>query len=229
MLDILSWNIQQGGGSRVSSIVKALVDQAPEIIILSEYKNNDKGVKIREMLLRAGYRFQAVTAAKSQDNSVLIASKLACGVVQHPKADELYASNILEITLDAFHVIGVYLPHKKKHQLIPYIQKVIAASEKPYIIAGDYNTGINGIDQAGKSFWYEGEMKDFAVIGYYDAFRHLKGDVKEYSWFSHQGNGYRYDHTYVHESLLPIIKECRYLHTWREEKLADHSPMILSF
>lgn len=228
MLNILSWNIQQGGGSRVHRQVKELVALFPDIIILSEFRNNDKGIIIREQLLKAGYRYQGVTPAKRDNNAVAIFSRYPCDIVLHQQSDEHYAANIIEARYSAFSLIGVYLPHKKKHRLLPYIQKVITDSQMPYIIAGDFNTGINGIDQEGTSFWYEGEMKAFNKQGYIDAFRHFYGEIKEYSWFSHQGNGYRYDHTYMSEHLVPIANDCHYLHEWRESKLSDHSPMLLS-
>lgn len=60
-----------------------------------------------------------------------------------------------------------------------------------------------------------------------DAFRFVNQDVEEYSWYSHQKNGYRYDHIYIDNSLKPIVKNCFYNHSWRVEKLSDHSPMFL--
>jgi len=71
-------------------------------------------------------------------------------------------------------------------------------------------------------------MDDLEKAGYVDAFRHIHGDAKEFSWFSHQGNGYRYDHTYLSDDLLPFISDCRYIHEWRDEGLSDHSPMVLT-
>ena len=124
--------------------------------------------------------------------------------------------------------MGVYLPHKKKHVLFDFIHSHLASSSRPYIVTGDFNSGINQIDQTGNSFWYEDKLKALDHIGYKDAFRHVHGGIKEYSWYSHQGNGFRYDHTYVHESLLPIVTSCHYLHDCRETKITDHSAMLLS-
>lgn len=227
MLRILSWNIQQGGGSRTMGILKALQSLSAEIIILSEFKNNDKGLLIRDKCLKMGYKFQFVTDSKRDENAVFIGSKFPANSILHPAADTTYHHGILEIQLPAFRVIGVYLPHKKKHKLFPYIQNLIAASDQPYIIAGDFNSGINGVDQEGNSFWYQPEMKQFEKIDYFDAYRQIHGAAKTYSWYSHQKNGYRYDHTYVHKDLIPLIKNCDYLHDWRENKLSDHSPMLL--
>ncbi len=227
MFSILSWNIQQGGGSRVHAITQALLKEKPEVIILSEFRNNEKGIQLRTGLLKGGYRYQAVTAAASQENSVLIASRHHGNSILHPNCDQKFPSNIVEMQFDAFSVIGVYLPHKKKHKLFDYIQERIKKGDASYIVAGDFNSGINGLDQVGNSFWYEDDLKSLTEIGYLDAFRLQNGAVKEYSWYSHQGNGYRYDHTFIHKALVPIVKSCHYLHEWREQKLSDHSPMVL--
>lgn len=227
MLSIFSWNIQQGGGSRMRKIVEELIVLKPTIIVLSEFRNNEKGAYLRDKLLQVGYRYQGVTAADAQENSVIVLSIIPGDVILHPKSDPTYGSSIIEFSLEAISIIGVYLPHKKKHVLFDYIHKVIGETDKPFIIAGDYNTGINKIDQAGTSFWYEDKMKHFEKLNYIDAFRKLHGDAKEYSWYSHQGNGYRYDHTYIDADIQSLVTRCDYLHAWREEKLSDHSPMIL--
>jgi exodeoxyribonuclease III len=227
MLKIISWNIQQGGGSRIIPISNALINGAFDIIVLSEFKNNENGKKIRENFLKNNYNFQSVTPAKSDENSVLIASKFAGRTEIYKNADPNFTNNIVTAQFSAFNVMGVYLPHKKKHSLLPFITHEISKSDVPFIIVGDYNTGHNYIDQKGDSFWYQAELQALEKTGYLDAFRYKKGMAEEYSWFSHQGNGFRYDHTYVHETLIPIVKDCYYLHEWRQNNLSDHSPMVL--
>ena len=226
MLKILSWNIQQGGGSRVKSILDFLAKQAAQIIILSEFRNNKSGTFIRTKLLEKGYHFQLVSLTSSDTNSVLIASNLPCSstIYRDKKID--FDHSIVCAEFDAFKCFGVYLPHKKKHTLFDILHQEISGT-KPSIIAGDFNTGINYVDQKGNSFWYTDELKKLNELELHDAFRHLHGDVETYSWYSHQGNGYRYDHTYVHKDLLPLVKECDYIHEARENKWSDHSPMIL--
>ena len=87
MLTILSWNIRQGGGTRINPIVKAIANSNCVVAILSEFRNNEAGIRIRDKLLRNGFRFQGVTAAKPHDNSVLLASKIPGDFVMHPHAD----------------------------------------------------------------------------------------------------------------------------------------------
>ena len=114
MLKIISWNIQQGGGSRVFPISEVLINGGFDIIVLSEFKNNENGLKIRAILQKAGFTFQSTTNAKPDENSVLIASKFASKTEIYPTADPVFTNNIVTAQFSAFNVMGVYLPHKKK-------------------------------------------------------------------------------------------------------------------
>lgn len=228
MFDVFSWNIRQGGGSRIAKILQSIEKLKPEVVAFSEFRNNKSGIMIRTGLLRLGYRYQTTSHAGRDDNSAFLASKYPCSGNIYPKCDEVYDHNIVSISLPAFDIYSVYFPHKKKHQLFEFITEHIAILDRPAIVVGDYNTGKNGIDQKGKSFWYTDQLVDFEKSGCADAFRHIYGDQLEYSWFSHQGNGYRYDHTYVSHALLPFVQDCKYLHEFREEGLSDHSPMLLT-
>ncbi len=228
MISIISWNIRQGGGTRLSSIVAMVTAESPSILVCSEYRNNHSGTLLRSKLLALGYRHQLVSGAALNDNAVLIASTFAFNGRIFPRADEHYPHNVIEAEFEAFQLLGVYLPHKKKHQLFSFLIERVKACDKPSIIVGDYNTGKNYIDQKGNSFWYTDDLIALEKAGMADAFRHLHGDKAEYSWYSHQGNGYRYDHSYVEEPLLPIVTTCDYLHSYRESGVSDHSPMRLN-
>ena len=225
MFNILSWNIQQGGGSRTLRIISYLISKNPNVIILSEFKNNPNGVQLRSHLTKYDYIHQAVSPASKDLNGVLLASKHPFNSVLFKGIDPNFSHCIVKGEFEAFDIYGVYLPHKKKHTLFEFFHEHLG--EKPSIIAGDFNTGKNYIDQKGNSFWYTEQLSKLESMGYQDAFRHIHAEAKEFSWYSHKGNGYRYDHTYVHESLLPIVNDCYYDHEAREKKLADHSPMFL--
>lgn len=230
MISILAWNIRQGGGSRTADILQKLREQNPTIVVLSEFRNNENGRKLRIGLLQQGYRYQVASGASGDENTVMVASQAPCGSALFPESDENYPHAIVRADFPVFRLYGLYLPHKKKHKLFQFLEDELAFDEskrkRPTIITGDWNTGKNGIDQAGNSFWYSEHLTILEKRGYVDAFRRLHGDDREYSWYSHQGNGFRYDHTYVDESLANVLKECRYLHAWRENGLSDHSPML---
>ena len=226
MLKILSWNIQQGGGSRVRGIVRFIQQQKAQIVVLSEFRNNDAGAFIRQKLIEQKYTYQFVSRSPSDTNSVLIASQIPCNSRLFVEEDWEYSHSVIALDFAAFHLYGVYLPHKKKHKLFDLLLREMQ-TKQPAIIAGDFNTGKNFIDQKGDSFWYTEDLKKLEAAGIKDAFRYLNGEAEVYSWYSHQGNGYRYDHTYCSEALLAIVKQCDYLPDARTEKLSDHSPMIL--
>ncbi len=95
------------------------------------------------------------------------------------------------------------------------------------ILTDDLYTGVNGLDQEEKYFWYQDAWKVCIESGYEDAYRSKHGEKRDYSWYSHQGNGYRYDHFLVKMTMLPFVKNCDYLHAYREEGLSDHSAMLL--
>ena len=227
MVKLLSWNIQAGGGSRVLPILKRIKESNLNIVTLSEFRNNTSGILIRNGLLKAGFRYQVVTDSKPNDNSVIIASNVPFSSQLYPLSDPKYSGNIVTAEFGAFNLMGVYMPHKKKHILFESAREIISNSSVPYILAGDFNSGKNYIDQKGNSFWYTEDLKNLEKDGMIDAFRYVNQDVEEYSWYSHQNNGFRYDHIYNDNSLSPIIKNCYYEHSWRIDKLSDHSPMFL--
>jgi len=224
---ILSWNIQQGGGSRHLKILRAIEKENPHVLVFSEYRNNKNGETIKKALHKMGYTHQIIPETTKQKNAVLLASKIDFMGSWFPHCDPTYPHSIVKAEFDSFELYGCYLPHKKRHVLVPFLQQEIERSTKPSIIVGDLNIGINKVDQKGTSFWYQDELQSLFDSGIKDAFRIIQGDVKEYSWYSHKGNGYRYDHTYVQDVLEDIVKDCYYLHSYREQKYADHSPMIL--
>jgi len=219
----LSWNIRQGGGTRTRSIIKSLIQRGSSVIVLSEYRNNNNGRLIRNELLKADYLFQYAGHSPKNVNSVFIGSKIPCDFSQFPNADKNYPGNLISAKFELFELYGMYLPHKEKHLWFDFLNTV----NDPSIMVGDMNSGINGLDQKGASFWYEKDLIELHDKGIIDAFRLIHRSKKEYSWYSHQGNGYRYDHSLVHRSLKSVVKDCFYIHDWREGGLSDHSPMVL--
>ncbi len=60
-----------------------------------------------------------------------------------------------------------------------------------------------------------------------DAFKIFYPDLTEYSWYSHQGNGYRYNDTWVSRDAAGRVSQCGYAHLAREQNIKGHSMMIL--
>lgn len=230
---LLSWNILQGGGSRTEGILEAIKSHDADTVVLSEFRNGTHGRRILQCLEDMGYDYLVPSEAPDKENAVIIASRPMCGPASFTDREPDHPHSMLRAEFDAFDLYGVYLPHKKKHTWFDVMLAELKENDMPAIIAGDFNTGINHVDQAGNTFWYSDRLIELERAGYKDAFRHVHGDVREFSWFSAKrkdgagGNGFRYDHTWVSETLLPFVKTCEYAHTEREAGLSDHSPMVL--
>ena len=74
-------------------------------------------------------------------------------------------------------------------------------------------------------------LKGLAQFDLFDVYRQLHGyTAKGFSWYTiHAGKkrGRRFDHVLASRSLNAV--ECRYLHSFRELKLSDHSPIEVHF
>ncbi|MDP6605865.1 MAG: hypothetical protein QF664_06375 [Dehalococcoidia bacterium] len=71
----------------------------------------------------------------------------------------------------------------------------------PALLIGDTNTGRTGLDEQSPVFGARSErwMLGLAHAGWADAFRHLHGERREYTWYSpNAGNGFRLDQAFVH-------------------------------
>jgi exonuclease III len=94
---------------------------------------------------------------------------------------------------------------------------------------GDFNTGRRGIDEA-CSYFNEREdqfMGAMTADGWVDAFRHMQGERRVYSWgrrIAGEMCGLRVDHAFVSPSLVPYLAACD-LHT--VEGASDHAALIV--
>lgn len=140
----------------------------------------------------------------------------------------------------------------KKIETFEGIYKRLAIeSKKPRILCGDFNSPQfefkngqiltwgekilkNGKIKGTGERWDVGERLVIDGLRKYDLkdiYRLLNGyEKEEFSWFTNnRGNhkGRRFDHIFASESLNPI--SCKYYSKPREDKLSDHSPIVVTF
>lgn len=81
--------------------------------------------------------------------------------------------------------------------------------------------------------WAQGELsiiQGLAEYGMPDVYRALHGYKRQdFSWYhyAHRQNGRRFDHVFASPFLNAV--ECQYLHSAREARLSDHSPIEVDF
>ena len=95
------------------------------------------------------------------------------------------------------------------------------------LAVGDFNTCRPYLDEAGAIDRTAHYMDKLDEIAFCDLWRRRNPELREYSWFSTRGNGFRIDHAFLSDALAARAGIIRYSHDERLAGLSDHSPLIL--
>lgn len=80
---VVAWNLRHGGGSRrMASISLALLDHAPDLVVLSEFRRTTGG-QIAGVLADKGLKHQATTDPPKGRNGLLVASRWPLEAARH--------------------------------------------------------------------------------------------------------------------------------------------------
>lgn len=228
---IFSWNIRHGGGKRINEILLELEDyRDSKIMVLTEFRNNKNGHRIRDKLNELGFTYQHSPITNPKVNSLLIASKVAVIFREYPELGQ-HQHRVISAEWNDSFLLGTYFPQKnEKSRIFQFlIAKVKTASSKTMvIIAGDLNTGVPFKDEKGKSFYCAEDFNQLQKEGVTDAWRLINHSVEEYSWYSNHGNGFRIDHFLISNHFQSKVNACYYVHEARKNKISDHSQMFLT-
>ena len=134
------------------------------------------------------------------------------------------------LTLGALHI-----PNKGTGRKYTFHDAVVSLagcwSHRPAILVGDTNTGWPRLDEEVPCFGPREEafLRSIAALGWADAFRHLRGRARVYSWYSPNGrNGFRLDQAFLNPVLLPRLRRATY--SWggnRSGGLSDHAALLV--
>lgn len=228
-MKIITWNIRQGGGTRINKVICSIKDYKADIIVITEYRNNENGLELRKFLLDNGYLFQIVPMVDKNKNTLLIAAR-------SDFSSQLFLQDLHE---DYFRVVkvenndlclyGLYFPQKmEKKKIFDFmLNEMNKYKGKAVVFIGDFNTGKHFIDEEKNTFFCSQYINIIEENNYADAWRFINKDKHEFSWYSNRGNGFRIDHAYINEEYKDKILNCFYSHKEREDKITDHSMMVL--
>ena len=218
-MKIVTLNIQHGGGRRIAPIIEFLNQLNADLIVLTEYHLDDKN--LGKQLVELGYQHQVAGSSLPKENSVLIVSKEPFKVLSA-------SQRIVSVRLKELVLFGVYFPQgDEKYPVYKKLKTEVKEAGSSVLVLGDFNTGLHYIDEAGKTFACADSFESLKDVGLIDSWRSRNLEVKEFSWFSSQGNGFRIDHAFCSESLDKEISSIEYIHTPREMKFSDHSALAL--
>lgn len=243
---LLALNLRSGGNSgTIAPIVRRVSYLDAEIAIFSEYRNTSAGAMLRDELQRIGLAYHAFT--ETTGNGVLIAATESFAALQNPfgLANDEYPNAVLLAKFASFQLYGVYLPGQDRKRV--HLRCLIAAARRHNeagdnaICIGDLNSGRNETDI--EINVRSGRLRDeFSTADLYaeleqewtEAWAHLHPEQYEFSWYPFRRDpdyrsyaGWRIDKALISQKLLPLLEAAEYDHIFRQERLSDHSALLV--
>jgi exodeoxyribonuclease-3 len=225
---VVALNIQHGGGRRIQAISDALLAPTPDVVVVSEFHVGPGGSRLLDQLFEAGMTEQAQAEPTSIEypNTVAIASRLPLSNVHSPLGNSANRHRVLEVDVTSFTLGAVYFPLGKpkltfwRDEFLPYAASRIG---RPCLLIGDWNSGRHYLDEAGATLYAAREFEAMTEGGWVDAWRSLRPDGREYTWYSTHGNGFRLDHAFLSPPLSFRLMSAAYRHETRLSGVSDHS------
>lgn len=230
MPKLLTWNLLHGGGPRrMPAIALSLVEHRADVVVLTEYRRTTGG-QIAGVLADHGLHHQLSNDPPKGCNGILVASRapLAPGASVPAAGRRLSTVDIPDLGLA---LTGLHIPPDGSPGREAVFQCVVALAkssrDKPFLLLGDFNAGRHRLDEEGSTFTCTRLLGEIATCGYTDAWRIKHPDSREFTWYSHEGRGFRIDHAFLSPPLAPRLISCEYSHAERETGLSDHSALLL--
>jgi exonuclease III len=228
---IIAWNIRSGGGKRVGAIAEVLRRQAPDLAVLTEYRNGQSGTELRERLADLGLVHQIATACLPRVNGILVAGRTPLYGSAGTPSDLGAAGRLLPFRVAGLSIMACYFPQRRaKIEVFDALAGISPRylGEKSLLL-GDFNTGRHHVDEEGATFVAADRFEQLLGLGWVDAWRRAHPEAREYSWFSHAGRGFRIDHVLASPPAASRVTRVEYSHHEREQKLSDHSPLVAEY
>ncbi|MEM1183737.1 MAG: endonuclease/exonuclease/phosphatase family protein [Planctomycetota bacterium] len=236
-MKVLSWNILHGGGRRLPWIALEVLDEAPDVVCLTEYRNGIGGGQLRGVLADHGLCYQHATDAARGRNGILVAARMPIGTLNEASPKLV----TLELPEAGLALTAAHLPDARRGDLKAETRKSAAwhavldearARRGGYhAVLGDFNTGRHRIDEDGTTFTCTALMGQLRTLGYLDSWADRPErplcDPRAVTWTSHTGAGFRLDHTWCSPPLAARVRGVDYRHGPRLRGLSDHSAMVV--
>jgi endonuclease/exonuclease/phosphatase family metal-dependent hydrolase len=237
---IVFWNIRAGGGVRASAIVGRIGAWGADTVALCEFRGTPPSGGLAQALAARGLSHQCTTAdpTRPSTNALLLASRWPLRRVRLGCAPlEPCRWLLARILAPEPLAIGVmHAPNRAGGRKYPFLDAVLRTARRrwpePAVFLGDTNSGCIGLDEEVPAFnrVEDGWMRGLHDAGWTDAFRHLRGTARAYTWYSpNGGNGFRIDQAFVNHALRPRLRSFRYDWGHRARSVSDHAAMVLDF
>lgn len=197
--------------------------------MLTKFRENSNAEALRTGLAASGFRHFAGASTTPKENTVCIFSRQPFVPRTYPDLPVQDRHRLISAHFYCAAVYAVYFSQNKaKADLFEFLT---AGSHQPteaaYFIVGDFNTGLHFQDEEGATFYCTEEFNALAKSGVVDSWRNCNQGVKEFSWYSNHGNGFRIDHVFSSPEADTMIQRVYYDHAPRALKFTDHSALVV--
>jgi exonuclease III len=212
----LNWNILNGGTQREEEITKIIIKYNTDLVILTEFRNNEYGKSISNKLDKHGYTYQEHSSYQKNKNGVGVFAKKP---LRLQNTEFVYNENILEFEFCDFNYIGVFCANEDvTRSFIEYVENRIKKTNE--IIIGDLNTGPQG-----SNIERYKDLNRIVEKGYVDIWRR-KSNPACWSFQSKTGKS-QPDHALCSENIYHEGCNIKYDLQPIEANISDHGIMIL--
>jgi exodeoxyribonuclease III len=237
-MKLVAWNIRHGGSNH-TALASALLAHDPDVIVLGEYRSQGSE-ELVEKLRFFGWPHVAASTVTGKANGVAIVSRVAMEPKALPLGSLPFDMWAVEAAVPEANltVLGVYAPLIDSEGSSPAIQKQFwqavhrmadTRSAERVLLVGDFNTGATGGD-CPSSLPCADAFQHLSTLRWTDSWRACNPGCSDFSYV-HRSAGpptnWRIDHAFVSPELAGSVRGCRYSHTERENRLSDHSMLLV--
>lgn len=235
---VLTLNLRHGGGDRAAALADHIRGAKPDVAVLTEFRASDASQRLLTGLAAEFPFFHINPSPRPSSNGVAVISRheLRAEPVTGVIAGEEHRWVEVVLPATGLRIVGLYFPGagstaESRAFKAQFWTAVLAAApslaQGMTVVIGDLNTGLHRIDETKSTFRCADQFEAFGTM-LVDAWREAHGvGAREFSWFSHVGNGFRVDHAFVSPSIAPIVEGCWYDQAPRLANATDHAMLLL--
>ncbi|KYH44213.1 endonuclease/exonuclease/phosphatase family protein [Branchiibius sp. NY16-3462-2] len=242
---IVSLNVSAPGERRVPALLRWLADQDAAVLVLSEIRNGPGHRALCAGLRDLGFDLHDARRATGE-RGVLVATSVPTLPADDPYAD--LSGRAVRVRLDVargpIDVVAIYGPSSPPQGIPPdrkalqrkesWLSECMAQLERSWpapdaagsLLIGDLNVippDHQPLYPSTKLFEYEFFYRLTTELHMTDLTSAIPSADYTYTWVSHQGHGYRFDHALCDDLLAGRVVECAFDHEPRRTGITDHS------
>lgn len=227
--------------------------QSADVVCLQEVRALPEQMSEPARAPRRYHAYFAPAQRKGYSGVAIYARRAPDRVVRHldwARADE--EGRYLQADFGDLSVVSLYIPSgssgdDRQADKMRFLERLrthlvaLAKDGRKYIVCGDWNIAHKRIDlenwrgnQKNSGFLPEERawIDDLLAAGWVDAFRQVRPEPREYTWWSNRGRawaknvGWRLDYQMVTANLADAVQDAS---VYRRKRFSDHAPVTVDY